>query len=122
MKKNEKDCHVLKTGLAMTLVCLFLFPVAVSFSAQSTASAQSVSKAQSILISSIKMEGFVLQNKNQFVELFKPYRNKYLTTADMNEILQKIQDIYAMGGYQQLVSITYHVDKHLLVFTASMTS
>ena len=120
MKKNEKDCHVLKTGLAMTLVCLFLFPVAVSFSAQSTASAQSVSKAQSILISSIKMEGFVLQNKNQFVELFKPYRNKHLSSADIDTILQQLQEIYEQAGYQGLVSIVYRVKRKSLVFTVSL--
>jgi hemolysin activation/secretion protein len=74
------------------------------------------------LIKSIDMEGFVLQDKDQFVKLFKPYRNKYLTTADMDGILQQIQVIYEKEGYQQLVTITYHVDKHRLLFTALMTS
>ena len=75
------------------------------------------------LIRSITMEGFVLGDKGRFVKLFKPYRNKYLSTADMDEILQKIQIIYEREGYKQLVSITYQVvDKHRLVFTALMIS
>jgi len=70
----------------------------------------------------IQMDGFVLQNKEQFIKLFKLYRNKYLTTDDMNLILQKIQGIYEREGYQELVNINYQVIKHRLVFTALMTS
>ena len=79
-------------------------------------------QAERTLIHSITMEGFLLQDKNQFVKLFKPYRNKYLSKADMDMILQKIQDIYEQEGFQQLVSITYAVNKHRLIFTVSMTS
>ena len=76
----------------------------------------------STLIHSITMEGFLLQDKNQFVKLFKPYRNQYLSKVDMDMILQKIQDIYEQEGFQQLVSITYTVNKHRLIFTVAMTS
>ena len=64
----------------------------------------------------------MLGDKDQFIKLFKPYRNKYLTSADMDAILQKIQVMYERDGYQQLVSISYQVIKHRLVFTALMTS
>ena len=70
----------------------------------------------------VVFEGFVLGDKDRFVNLFKPYRNKYLKTADMDDILQKIRIIYEREGYQQLVSITYKVVKHKLIFTALMTS
>jgi len=40
----------------------------------------------------------------------------------MDGILQQIQVMYEKEGYQQLVTITYHVDKHHLLFTALMTS
>jgi hemolysin activation/secretion protein len=78
--------------------------------------------SQGTLIKSIDIQGFVLQDKERFLRLFKPYRNKYLTTADMDGILQQIQVMYEKEGYQQLVTITYHVDKHHLLFTALMTS
>ena len=103
------------------LLLLLLF-ISLPVSAQNVPISQAAAKVQSTLISDIKMEGFVLQDKNQFVKLFKPYRNKYLTTADRDEILQKIQDIYEQEGYQQLVTITYQVIKHRLVFTVLMTS
>jgi hypothetical protein len=73
------------------------------------------------LIRSINLEGFVLGDKSRFDRIFKPYRNKYLTSADMDDILHKIQAIYEREGYQQLVSISYQVvKKHRLVFTALM--
>ena len=75
-----------------------------------------------VLIRSIEIEGFVLGDKSRFVKLFKPYRNKYLTNADTEDLLKKIQDIYEREGYQQLVSVTYRVNKHRLVFSALMTS
>jgi len=74
------------------------------------------------LIRDIRLEGFVLENKDRFVRIFKPYRGKYLTVEDMDSILEKIKDIYEKEGYKELVSITYKVEKRRLVFTALMTS
>ena len=74
------------------------------------------------MIRNIDIDGFVLGDKSRFVKLFKPYRNKYLTTIDMDAILQKIQAIYEQDGYRLLVSITYQVSKHRLAFTVLMTS
>jgi hemolysin activation/secretion protein len=99
------------------ILLLFIFLPA---SAQNVAASQSTSKAQGPLISSIKMEGFVLGDKNQFVELFKPYRNKHLSTADIDTILQQLQEIYEQAGYQELVSIVYRVKRKSLVFTVSL--
>jgi hypothetical protein len=81
-----------------------------------------VTKDKGVLIKNIEIEGFVLGDKSRFVRLFKPYRNKYLTPADMDALLSQIQIIYEREGYQQLVSITYKADRHRLVFTALMTS
>jgi len=103
------------------LLILLLF-ISLPASIQNVAAGQAASKVQGTLIRNIVIEGFVLEDKNQFVKLFKPYRNKHLTAVDMDAILQKIKDIYEKEGYQQLVSITYQVVKHRLVYTALMTS
>lgn len=76
-----------------------------------------------VLIRAIELDGFVLGDKARFEKLFKPYRNRYLTQSDMDEILHKVQAIYEREGYQQLVKITYQIiKKHRLVFTALMIS
>ena len=101
------------------MVLLF---ISLPASAGNVVTPQAQAQAHKTLIQNIAIEGFVLQDKNKFVKLFKPYRNKYLSTADMDEVLKKIKDIYEKEGYLQLVAITYHVIKHRLVFTALMTS
>lgn len=101
------------------ILLLFLsFPV----SAQDVTSPTAAVQTDRTLIHSITMDGFMLQDKNQFTKLFKPYINKYLSRSDMDMILQKVQDIYEQEGFQQLVSITYSVKKHHLTFMVSMTS
>ena len=102
------------------IILLLLIPVRVF--AQNAASIQNETAIPHTLIKSISIEGFVLQDKDQFIKLFKPFRNKYLTTSDMDAILHKIQDIYEQEGYQELVSITYKVTKHRLVYNALMTN
>jgi len=106
--------------LYWTFILLFLlsFPV----SAQNVATPGATVQAQRTLIHSITIEGFLLKDQNQFVKLFKSYHNKYLSKVDMDMILQKIQDIYEQKGFAQLVSITYAVNKHRLIFTVAMTS
>ena len=101
---------------------LALFFISLPVSTRYVEAQQAALPMQSILIHNIVLEGFVLEDKDQFVKLFKPYRNKYLTNDDINTILQKIQVIYEKEGYQQLVSISYQVTKHHLVYTALMTS
>lgn len=103
-------------------VLILLLFISLPALVQNAAAQQATSSLQSVLIHDIVMEGFVLGDKDQFVKLFKPYRNKHLNTADMDAILQQIQDIYEREGYQELVTITYKVIKHRLVFTALMTS
>jgi len=99
------------------MVLLFL---SVPVSAQNAPAGQIVPNDKGTLIRNIDIDGFVLQDKDQFLRLFKPYRNKHLTASDMDGILQQIKDIYEKEGYQQLVAITYHVEKRRLVYTASM--
>jgi hypothetical protein len=82
----------------------------------------STAKAGDPFIHDVTIEGFVLGDKGQFRKMFRPYRNKNLTKDDMDALLQKIQNIYEREGYLQLVTITYQVKKHRLVYTVSMTS
>jgi hemolysin activation/secretion protein len=103
-------------------VLISLLFISLSVPARNVLAAPADAQLQGTLVRNISIEGFVLQDKDQFIKLFKPYRNKYLTGADMDAILRQIQVIYEREGYQQLVSITYHLDKHRLVFTALMTS
>jgi hemolysin activation/secretion protein len=103
-------------------VLISLLFITLSVSAGNAAAATADPQAQGTLIRNISIEGFVLQDKNQFIKLFKPYHNKHMTAADMDAILRQIQVIYEREGYQQLVSITYHVVKQRLIFTALMTS
>ena len=102
----------------LILLLFISYPV----SAQNVVVPTALTAAQRTLIRNIDIDGFVLGDKSQFVKLFKPYRNKYLTGTDIDAILQKIQAIYEQEGYAQLVSIGYQVTKHRLVFTILMIS
>lgn len=88
--------------------------------AQNVTATQTVLEDKGVLIRNIEINGFVLGDKSQFIKLFKPYRNKHLTKADMDGILQQVQEIYEQGGYQSLVSIGYEIIKKRLVFTVSL--
>ena len=102
------------------LILLLFIPWPIS--AQNVNAPQVLMKDKGVLIRNIEIGGFVLGDKNQFIKLFKPYRNKYLKTSDMDEILQEIQAIYERGGYKELVSISYQVIKRRLIFTVLMSS
>ncbi len=103
-------------------VLILMFLMSLPVFAENSAYAQTAPKEKGVLIREISMDGFVLGDKERFIKIFKPYRNKYLTTADMDDILQKIELIYEREGYQQLVTISYQVIKRRLVYTALMTS
>jgi len=81
---------------------------------------QTVVDDKPVLVRSIDIQGFVLGDKGRFIKLFRPFRGKHLTTADMDGILSQVQLIYEREGYQELVSISYQVTKHRLVFTVLM--
>jgi hemolysin activation/secretion protein len=102
------------------LILLFFMPLCVS--AQNVTAQQVSVNDKGVLIKNITMEGFVLGDKERFVKMFKPYRNKYLTKTDMDALLLQLQIIYEKEGYQELVSISYQVVKHHLIFTVLMTS
>jgi hemolysin activation/secretion protein len=104
----------------MRYVLMILFFISMPVVVQNAAAQEIIPATAVVLIKNISIEGFLLQDKEQFVKLFKPYRNKYLSTADMDEILQKVQKVYEQEGYQSLVSIDYHVKKHWLTFTVSL--
>jgi len=101
-------------------VLILLLFISLPASAQNVPAPQAVSQAQGVLISNIKIEGFVIQDKNQFVKLFKPYRNKHLSVVDIDTILQQLQEIYEQAGYQGLISIEHHVNRKSLTFTVSL--
>jgi hemolysin activation/secretion protein len=97
-----------------------MFFISMPVIAQNAAASQADTTAQRTFINDIRIEGFVLGDKRQFLKLFKPYRKKHLSAADMDTILQQVQQIYEQGGYQALVSIDYHVDRKCLTFTVSL--
>ena len=99
---------------------VFLFFASLPVLTQNVTAQQIDTTAQRSLVRDIRIEGFVLGGKDQFIKLFKPHRNKYLTTSDMDGILQQIQQIYDQAGYQALVSINYHLDRKRLTFTVSL--
>ena len=99
----------------LILLLLLLLPVSVQ-----NARAQGSAQIQNVLIQKIQMQGFVLDDSGQFVRLFKPYRNKHLSAADIDAILQQIQKIYEQAGYQGLVSIGYQIKRKSLTFTVSL--
>ena len=91
-----------------------------SVSAQNAAAHQAASQAQDPLVRNILMQGFVLDDKSQFAKLFKPYRNKRLSEADISAILAQLQEIYEQAGYQGLVSIEYTIKNGRLTFTVAL--
>ena len=102
------------------IVLILLLFISLPVSAQNIAASQAVSQNQNVLVRNIQMEGFVLEDKNQFSKLFKPYRNKRLSSDDINSILRQLQEFYEQAGYQGLVSIEYHVSKSNLTFTVAL--
>lgn len=103
-------------------ILFFLLLMPISAWAQSATDPQASVDEKAELINNITIEGFVLGDKDQFIKLFKPYRQKHLTKTDMDGILQEIQHIYEEQGYLELVSISYQVVKHRLIYTVLMTS
>jgi len=97
---------------------IFLF-ISLPASAQQASSAQAERIAPAF-ISNIKIAGFVLDDKNQFIKLFKPHRNKYLSGADIDTLLQQLQEIYELAGFQGLVSIGYQIKKRTLTFDVAL--
>jgi hemolysin activation/secretion protein len=100
------------------ILILLLF-IALPVSAQNVFASQASQQAQKTLIKNIAIQGFVLGDKDQFVQLFKSYRNKHLSAADMDIILQTLREIYEEAGYQGLVSIGYQVKRNCLTFSVS---
>jgi len=101
---------------------IVLLLIALPVWAQNNPSPQAAVQEKAVLVNDITIEGFVLGDKERFMKIFKPYRHKHLTRADMDAMLSQVQIIYESEGYQQLVSIGYKVIKHRLVFSVSMTS
>ncbi|MDE1920378.1 MAG: hypothetical protein KGJ09_03440 [Candidatus Omnitrophica bacterium] len=101
-------------------ILLVLLLAASPVSAQNAAPVQTAMPVERTWIHNVLIKGFVLDNRGQFVKLFRPYRNKRLSSADMGDILQHLQEIYEEAGYQGLVSINYHVRKKYLIFTVSL--
>ena len=102
------------------VVLIVLLFISLPALAQNSAAPQAVSQEQKTLVQKIVMEGFVLKNKGQFVKLFKPCRNKYLTAADIDTLLQNLEEIYEQAGYQGLISIEHVIKKKVLTFTVSL--
>jgi len=101
-------------------VLILLFFISSPILAQNVETSQVSIPNKGVLVNNIVIEGFVLQDKNQFVKLFKPYRNKHISSVDIDTILQQLQEMYEQAGYQGLVSMEYRIIKKRLVFTISL--
>jgi hypothetical protein len=101
--------------------CLLLILLFISLpvSAQNAAVLQNTAQDK-VLVSNILIGGFVLEDKSQFVKLFKPYRIKHLSVLDVNTILEQLEEIYEQAGYQGLVSIDHRLAKRTLTFTVTL--
>ena len=99
-------------------VLVLLLLMSLPASLQEAAAGQMVSSAP--LIKTITIKGFVLGDKSQFFKLFRPYRNKHLSSADIEALLGQIQGIYEHAGYQGLVLIGHQIQKRSLTFTVSL--
>ena len=103
--------------------CFFLislFLISLPAGVGNAAASQDLVQTQAPLVRKIEIKGFVLQDKGQFVKLFKPYRNKLLSADEINAMLQELAEIYEQAGYQGLVSIRYEVKNKVLTFTVSL--
>lgn len=105
---------------------LFFLVFMMFFSLQLSSSnlAQAAVHHDGVLIKVISVQGFQLGDKDQqqLIQLFKPFRDKWLTRDQLDDLLQKVEFIYDSEGYQGLVAVTYNVDHHRLIFSALMTS
>jgi len=101
-------------------ILIVLLFISLPVSAQNAPFTQADVKDQGVLVHNITIQGFVLGDKDQFVKLFKPYRNKYLSADKIDAILQQLKKIYEREGYQELVSIDYQLDKRTLTFTVTL--
>ena len=101
-------------------IIAMLLILSLPFSSIKVMAQQTAVVAGNPLVSNIRIEGFVLENKGQFVKLFRPYRNKHLAAADIDAIIQELQEIYEQAGYQGLISIEHHIVKRTLIFTIAL--
>ena len=104
----------------MRLFLVLLFLVSAPILSGRSFAADHDQQAQGQFVKSITIQGFVLDDKDQFVRIFKPYRNKYLTAVDIDTILQELQERYEQAGYQGLISIEYQIQRKRLTFSVSL--
>ena len=104
------------------LIVFFLLSGPLAFTQTAQASEVVNADNQKTLIRKITIEGFLLQNRNKFEQLFKLYRNKYLSNENIESLLNSVEVLYEEEGYQSLIAITSSIHKHHLKINASLIS
>ncbi len=72
-----------------------------------------------VLVRQITVDGFLLKEKSKFAKMFKKYRNKKLSTDEVNRVVDQVRSLYVEAGYENLVLLTYQIIKgQLHIFIA----
>lgn len=101
-------------------IIFFLVFMPLQSFAQTSLVSNTMTQGIDTLVRNVQIDGFVLQDKAQFVKLFKPYRNKRLSQKEIDIIQQSLEEIYELAGYQGLVSIDHRFKKNSLIFTVTL--
>ncbi len=74
-----------------------------------------VEKGKKVLIKKITVKGATLITEDQIKEITLPFKNHWLTEADINLILDSITSAYKQKGYQnQPAKISFQIKKGYL--------
>ena len=68
-----------------------------------------------ILIRSIEIKGFVLNDRKPLDQIIKSRRNKRLSQEQIQKIIEEIKTVYLEAGYGSLVNITDTIKKNKLI-------
>ena len=75
-----------------------------------------------VLVRKIMITGFVPKDRKPFESAFKPYLNKRLFPSDIDALIAEVKYLYAQEGYQELVQISYTLNRHILKISVSFVS
>ena len=76
---------------------------------------ETIEKGQKVFIKKIIVKGATLLSEERIKEIILPFKNHWLTEADINSILDSITAAYKQKGYNnQPVKALYQVKKNLL--------
>ena len=105
----------MKVELMKKILCAVLIVLWVS-----VACAQTPSAEKPVLVRKIIVAGLVPQNKAKLEQIIKPYRNKRLSTQDIDRLVQSIKEYYLEAGYDGLVDMDYTVRRNQLLIHVAL--